>query len=436
VTTPTPTTAARDLGWLRRQVAETAERAGLVLDARPPRGERSAAEQDEIDTAMRTARRARSRLMSGHGQRVYDELTDGGRDRPRLGDLLSAAARRFPGLVPTGAQLAAEAGRVQAAKEGHEIDQAVFLAGVLRAGRAGAHLLETMLGPTPEALVALPHYRATGRADLGPVRVQRRDGVAELTLSRPERLNAEDNALVAALDTAVDLVLADDASAVGVLRGAVMDHPRYAGRRVFSAGIDLIELHLGRISFLDFLVRREVAPIAKIWRGLRTTDDDLLDPPTAKPWIAAVDTFAIGGGCQLLFVLDRVLAGRDAFFSLPAAAEGIVPGAGNLRLPRLIGNRAARQVILSGRRIRADEALAASICDEVVAPDRLDEAVREHAAALAAPAVRANRELLNLAEEPPRATQHYLAEFVVRQARRVYAPDVLAKVSRFAGKAA
>ncbi|WP_199736205.1 (3,5-dihydroxyphenyl)acetyl-CoA 1,2-dioxygenase DpgC [Micromonospora sp. HM5-17] len=433
---PTLTARDADLDAARRAVTAAAEEADRALDAAPARRERGPERQRALDELVRAARRARAALMARHGQRVYDELTDGGTARPTLAELVFAAAERFPGLVPTRERLAAEAGLTQAEKDGHEIDQAIFLAGVLRAERAGAHLLESMLQPTPEALALLPHYRETGHVDLGRIDLRRRDGVAELTITRPERLNAEDNALVAALDTAVDLVLADDLSVVGVLRGGVMTHPRYVGRRVFCAGIDLVDLHHGRISFVDFLVRRELAPIAKIWRGLRIGDDDLLEPPRAKPWIAAVDTFAIGGGMQLLFVFDRVLAARDAYFSLPAAAEGIVPGAGNLRLPRLAGNRAARQVILSGRRIRADEPLAAWICDEVVEPDRLGEEIGRHAAGLTLPAVRANRELLNLAEEPPWATQQYFAEFAVRQAQRMYAPDVLAKVSRFAAKGA
>ena len=56
-----------------------------------------------------------------------------------------------------------------------------------------------------------------------------------------------------------------------------------------------------------------------------------------KPWIAGVDAFAIGGGCQYLLAMDYVVAGSDAYMTLPARKEGIIPGAANLRLPRFVG---------------------------------------------------------------------------------------------------
>jgi hypothetical protein len=94
-----------------------------------------------------------------------------------------------------------------------------------------------------------------------------------------------------------------------VLRGGVVEHPRYRGRRIFSAGLNLTHLYEGKIPFL-FFVRRDVGMINKLYRGLTGPDwyphepEDTLE----KPWIAAVDGFAIGGGCQLLLVVDQVLA--------------------------------------------------------------------------------------------------------------------------------
>ncbi|MCQ0020797.1 enoyl-CoA hydratase/isomerase family protein [Actinomadura madurae] len=123
-------------------------------------------------------------------------------------------------------------------------------------------------------------------------------------------------------------------------------------------------------------------------------------PAAGKPWVAAVDTFAIGGGAQLLLVFDHVLAAADAYISLPAAQEGIIPGAANLRLPRAAGHRLARQVILGGRRIRATEPDARPLVDEVHESDELDEAVERVLARLRGPAVAANRHMLNFAAEP------------------------------------
>ncbi len=87
-----------------------------------------------------------------------------------------------------------------------------------------------------------------------------------------------------------------------------------------------------------------------------------------KPWIAAVDTFAIGGGCQHLLVMDYVLAEAGAYLTLPARKEGIIPGMANLRLPRFVGDRLARQAIMYGRRFDCDSAEGRLICDEIAPP--------------------------------------------------------------------
>lgn len=146
--------------------------------------------------------------------------------------------------------------------------------------------------------------------------------------------------------------------------------------------------------------------------------------------MGAVDSFAIGGGMQLLLVLDRVIAEEGAYFSLPAAEEGIVPGLGNLRLGRLTGARVARQVILGGRRIDAGDPDARLVCDEVVAAGDMADAVERAVAELGAPAVAANRRMLALTEEPLDSYRTYLAEFALVQAGRSYSDDVLAKVER------
>jgi thioesterase DpgC len=150
-----------------------------------------------------------------------------------------------------------------------------------------------------------------------------------------------------------------------------------------------------------------------------------------KPWIAAVDSFAIGGGAQLLLVCDRVIAAADSYFSLPAAQEGIVPGLANLRLTRLLGSRKARQVILYGRRISAQEPDSSLLADEVVDPTEMEKTIESSVQQLSKPAVAANRHMLNLAEEPVGTFREYVAEFALVQAQRLYSPDVLAKVGKF-----
>ncbi|MBW5422437.1 enoyl-CoA hydratase/isomerase family protein [Streptomyces sp. BG9H] len=408
-----------------------ADELARVLPEPPARtpGERAA-----IAAAKDAARALRAAFLDAYADAVYDRLTSGRTLSLRIDELLDAAATELPGLVPDEALLAAERARPQAAKEGHEIDQGIFLRAVLRSPTAGPHLLDAMLRPTPRALALLEEFTLTGAVRMESVRLERGgDGVARLTLCRDDRLNAEDTRQVDDMETAVDLALLDPAVRVGLLRGGEMSHPRYRGRRVFSAGINLKSLSSGDIPLVGFLLRRELGYLHKLVRGV------LIDhagqwhsPRVEKPWVAAVDGFAIGGGAQVLLVCDHVLAASDAYLSLPAAKEGIIPGVANFRLTRYAGPRLARQIILQGRRIRAAEPAARLLVDEVVEPEDMDAAVERVVAGLDGAAVLANRRMLNLAEEPPDAFRAYMAEFALQQALRIYGQDVIDKVGRFA----
>ena len=98
--------------------------------------------------------------------------------------------------------------------------------------------------------------------------------------------------------------------------------------------------------------------------------------------MAAVETYAIGGACQLLHVVDHVIAARGARLYLPARKEGIIPGASPLRLPRSVGDRLARQAILSGLEFEAGTPRGDLLCDEVVEEDALDAALSARVEAL------------------------------------------------------
>ncbi|GAA4239895.1 hypothetical protein GCM10022254_62530 [Actinomadura meridiana] len=412
-------------------LADHAARGEDRLAALPAPPARDAAQRDEAAAAHDASRRTRRRFLARHADAVYDLLTDDRTRRARLPDLVFAAADRFPGLVPTRRQMDAERAHVQADKEGREIDQGIFCAAVLRSRRAGTHLIETMLTPTARATELLDEFRRTGRTELGSVLIERDGPAAHVEFRNGDRLNSEDNRLIADLETAVDLALLDDQVRVGVLRGGRVAHRKYAGRRVFSAGVNLADLCDGAISFVEFMLGRELGYVHKLLRGVLVDDANggaWADRSVQKPWVGAVDAFAIGGGMQLLLVLDRVIAESGAYFSLPAAHEGIVPGLGNLRLGRWSGARTARRVILGGHRVDATDPEATLLCDEVVAPDDMDAAIGRAVHDLAAPAVSANRRMLTLAEEPIDLYREYLAEFAAVQASRVYAPDVLAKV--------
>lgn len=433
-------TASRDAvavgAALPRARESLARAAGLAEDhlaMLPAPEHRSPAQRDEAAAVKDVVRDLRHAFLQRHVDAVYDEVTSAG--ELRLAPLCEATAVAFPGLVPTGAQLAAERSRPLRQKEGLEIDQGIFLSRVLASDAVGPRLLDSMARPTRRALELLPGFCDTGGADLGSVRLERVGGAARITMCRDDCLNAEDERQVDDMETAVDLVLLDPRVRTGLVRGGEMSHPRHRGRRVFSAGINLKALHAGAISLVGFLLRRELGYINKIRRGLLLGDDrPWHSRRVEKPWVAAVDTFAIGGGMQLLLVFDHVIADADAYLSLPAAQEGIVPGAANLRLGRIAGARLSRQIILEGRRIRAAEPDARLLIDEVLERDEMDAGIERALDRLAGPAVIANRRMLNLAEEPVEHYRHYLAEFAVQQALRLHGDDVIEKAGRFAAR--
>ncbi len=420
----------------RLALAEAARRTEDLVASLPEPERRSPEQRATADAAKQVTRALRCEFLDAHADAVYDQLTGGRTAYLRLAQLAEAAAAAFPGLVPAAAQLEAERNRHQSAKEGHEIDQGIFFSKVLRSPLAGPHLLAAMLRPTPRALQLLPEFTRTGLAGLGSVRVERIDGAAHLTMCRDDCLNAEDDRQVEDMETAVDLALLDPGTQVAVVRGGEMSHPRYRGRRVFSAGINLKALHAGRISLVDFLLRRELGYIHKLIRGVVADGAPWDSPSIEKPWVGVVEGFAIGGGAQVLLALDHVIAASDAYVSLPAAHEGIVPGASNLRLTRYAGPRLARQLILQGRRVWATEPAARLLVDEVAEPPDLEAVVGRAIERLRGPAVIANRHMLNLAEESLDAFREYMAEFALCQALRLYSDDVIGKAGRFQARAA
>jgi (3,5-dihydroxyphenyl)acetyl-CoA 1,2-dioxygenase len=383
------------------------------------------------DDLIATARRTRERFFRTHAAALYDEATEGCAKSLRLVELVYAVAERYPHLLPSRARIAAERALMQqSAKDGHEIDQGVFVAHVLADPRCGLHLVHAMLRPKREALDRLADFRRTGTLDLGEAKVERNGRIGIVTLSNPEFLNAEGDKTAADLETAVDLVLLDDAIEVGVLRGGVVQHPKHAGRRIFNSGINLTHLYYGQISFVDFILERELGLLDKLYRGHWRSESyhEQFEDFVEKPWLAAVESFAIGGGCQLLCTMDRVIAEAGSYFSLPASKEGFIPGSANLRLPRLVGIQRARQAIFFERAFQADSPDGGMICDEVVAADRMDEAIERNAAQM----VRAgftsavsNRKALRVGEEPLSVYRRYMATYARQQSFCFYDPKLV-----------
>lgn len=362
----------------------------------------------------------REDFLREHVNDLYDELTEGMTKPLRDQELCFAAAERYPGLTPTRVEMAAESERKLAEKEGLEIAQGLFLSHVLGSPRAGSHLVHTMLRPTDEAIERLEDFRASGVADLGGAEVRRRGRAGFLELRNPRHLNAEDDTTIGSCEVGVDLILLDPEIEVGVMRGGVVDHPRYAGARIFGSGLNLTRLYLGRLPFLFFLTR-DLGYVNKIYRGLSGPEHrpDEPEETTEKLWIAAAETYAIGGACQLLHVMDHVVAARGCRLYLPARKEGIIPGASPLRLPRFVGDRLARQAILSGRELEAGTPPAELLCDEVVEADGVDTAIEKRIEALTSSGLvnaAANRRALRVGQEPLEIFRRYMATFAKEQA--------------------
>jgi enoyl-CoA hydratase len=182
-----------------------------------------------------------------------------------------------------------------------------------------------------------------------------RDGpVAVALLNRPHQLNALSDELMDELVGTLEELDRDEAIRAIVLGG---------NERVFAAGADIGEL--AQASAIDLYYQRRVERWDAI-RGLWT------------PLVAAVSGFCLGGGCELALSCDLIVASETAQFGQPETGLGIIPGAGGTqRLTRAVGKALAMDVILSGRRLSAREALAAGLVARIVAREAwLDEAKR------------------------------------------------------------
>ena len=368
---------------------------------------------------------------------MYDALT-GNRSRfVRIDELVAAAARQFPGLVPTAQDIAAEEGLRQSEKAGLEIDQGLFLSAILRSKQSGPHLCHAMLLPKPEAQALLPRFAKDGRIELPGASIERRGKAAIVTFRNPRFLNAEDQTTLDGMETCVDLALLDEQIEVAVLRGMKVEHPKYKDRHVFGAGINLTHLYHGRIPFLWYL-ERDLGYVNKLYRGLALPDDAPPDEfggqTIEKPWIAAVESFAIGGHCQILLAVDYVLAEKNAFMTLPARKEGIIPGAANMRLPRFVGDRIARQAIQYERRLECDSPEGRLICDEIVETGGMDAAIERVVTGLTSSGVvsaASNRRAFRITQEPLEMFREYFAVYAREQAYCHFSPALIANLEKY-----
>jgi len=363
---------------------------------------------------------------------AYDTLTGGGSRALRVDALCRLGAERFPGMLPGEAELAAEAPLPQRDKKGLEKAQGRFLAAVLADPRAGGHLCRAMLLPREDSRKYLAEFEARGVLELAGARLHRQGKAAILTLRNPRYLNAEDETTLEGTETALDVALLDAKSELVVLRGDTVTHTKHAGKRVFGAGINLTHLYQGKIRYLWYLLR-DLGFVNKLYRGLALPGVHPEEDGIEKPCVAALERFAIGGHCQILLALDYVMAAEDAYMTLPARKEGIIPGAANLRLPRFVGPRVARQAILAGRRLDCASAEGRMICDELVPGAEMDQAIERLIALLTDSGVvsaAGNRRALRSGEEPLDRFRRYMAVYAREQAQCHFSPALIANLEK------
>ena len=181
-----------------------------------------------------------------------------------------------------------------------------------------------------------------------------RGAVAIITLNRPEKRNALDDALRGALAAALTEVERDETIRVVVLSGA--------GDKAFAAGADLKELGT-----------RSVAEQALLMTQPRIFD---LLAAVRRPVVAAVNGACLGGGLELALACDIRIAAAGATFGAPEVRLGLIPGGGGTqRLPRIIGTGAAMRLVLTGEAIDATEALRVGLVDEIASGDVVARAV-------------------------------------------------------------
>ena len=204
------------------------------------------------------------------------------------------------------------------------------------------------------------------------VTVERReDGVAVLHLDNP-KVNALSKELLHQLEGAATSLREDPPGAVVVT----------GGDRIFAAGAEISEFRSSEAPE-EVITRAEAELIGQLFlRALNA----VADIPRAT--IAAISGFALGGGCELALACDFRIASEKAKLGQPEILLGIIPGGGGTqRLARLIGPARAKDLIFTGRQVRADEALAIGLVDEVVPPEAVLDRALEKAAVLAAGAV-------------------------------------------------
>ncbi|WP_043884305.1 short-chain-enoyl-CoA hydratase [Caldanaerobacter subterraneus] len=185
------------------------------------------------------------------------------------------------------------------------------------------------------------------------IEVKIEKGIATITINRPKALNALNTETLEELKNVLEVLQNDDGVKVIVITGA--------GEKAFVAGADISEM-----KDMSVFEAKKFAELGqKVFRKIELMK---------KPVIAAVNGYALGGGCELALACDIRIASRNAKFGQPEVGLGIIPGfGGTQRLPRIVGVSKAKELIYTGDMIDAEEALRIGLISKVVEQDKLLE---------------------------------------------------------------
>jgi enoyl-CoA hydratase len=193
--------------------------------------------------------------------------------------------------------------------------------------------------------------------------IEKKDGIATIKINRPQVLNALNFDTISELATAVEELDSDKKISVAILTGE--------GDKAFIAGADIKQM--------ADMTTLEAKEFSELGHNMLFKIEN-----SRIPFIAAINGFALGGGCEVLMACDICIAAKSAKIGQPEINLGIHPGfGGTQRLPRLVGRMKAKELLLTGKNIDADESLRIGLVNMVVDDDKLMETANKIAGKIA-----------------------------------------------------